>query len=299
MLLNVETSAIAGRASRAAARAADAAGVRVVDETEMDRLSDIADLLIAVWGTSRREAPFPAELLRGISHAGCSVVAAYDDNGALCGAAAAVVSPGGSSVYSLIAGVRPNLADAGVGFALKQHQRAWALTRGFDTMTWTFDPLVSRNARFNLTKLGAQASEYLPNFYGRMGDGINSNDESDRLLAVWPLASERTIECAEGRPEGIELPEFSADDVRLFGPDGYPTLVGVGGELWCRVPTDIVALRGQEPHQAAEWRARIREVFTAAFEAGYTADGVTRTGWYRLVQEAALIQVTESQGDQS
>ena len=51
-------------------------------------------------------------------------------------------------------------------------------------MTWTFDPLVSRNARFNLTKLGAHAVEYLPDFYGAMEDGINSNDEKIHLTLV-------------------------------------------------------------------------------------------------------------------
>lgn len=282
MLLNVEASPLVHQAREAATRAARVAGVRIEDETGMDRLRDIAALLISVWGTSQEAAPIPADLLRSISHAGCNVTAAYGSDGILCGAAVAIVAPENSSTYSLIAGVLPGIVDAGVGFALKLHQRAWALERGFETMTWTFDPLVSRNARFNLTKLGAYAAEYVEDFYGLMEDEINVNDESDRLVAVWPLTSSRVVDCSEGYPEIIELPDLPADAVRGTGPDGHPMLVQQGGSLWCRVPTDILALRTGSPPLAAEWRIRVREVFAEAFAAGRIADGVTRTGWYRL-----------------
>jgi predicted GNAT superfamily acetyltransferase len=285
MLLKIEAGPFVSQAQVVAARAADIARVQIVDEHEMDRLRDVAALLISVWGTSRHGAPIPADLLRSISHAGCNVTAAYDLNGTLCGAAVAIVSPETPSMYSLIAGVLPGLADAGVGFALKQHQRAWALFRGLAAMTWTFDPLVSRNARFNLTKLGAHSSEYVPDFYGPMEDQINSNDESDRLVAVWPLISDHTIACSRGKPRPVEVPDFSANAVRSLGPDGHPVLIDVGGSLWCRVPTDIVALRGQNPDQAAAWRGCIREIITTAFASGYTARGVTRAGWYRLTTE--------------
>ncbi len=56
---------------------------------------------------------------------------------------------------------------------MKLHQRAWAIARGIPVIEWTFDPLVARNAYFNIRKLGAMPVEYLPNFYGIMGDGIN------------------------------------------------------------------------------------------------------------------------------
>jgi predicted GNAT superfamily acetyltransferase len=282
MLLNVEASPLVHQAQETASRAAGLAKVRIEDETDMDQLRSVAALLISVWGTSQEAAPIPADLLRSISHAGCNVAAAYDESGVLCGAAVAIVAPENSSIYSLIAGVLPGIADAGVGFALKLHQRAWALERGFETMTWTFDPLVSRNARFNLTKLGAHAAEYVEDFYGLMEDEININDESDRLVAVWPLASDRVVDSSQGYPEIIDLPDFSPGAVLGTGPDGHPMLVEQGGVLWCRVPTDILALRAGLPALAAEWRIRVREVFTEAFAAGRIADGVTRTGWYRL-----------------
>lgn len=287
MSLTVEADQLVRQARNAAARAANLARVHVVDEDGMERLRDIAGLFVAVWGTSPSGAPLPADLLRSISHAGCNVTAAYSEGGVLCGAAAAIVSPDNSSMYSLIAGVLPGVADAGVGFAVKQHQRAWALARGMDTMTWTFDPLVSRNARFNLTKLGAHASEYVQDFYGLMDDELNAGDESDRLVAVWPLATSQSIACSEGRPMTVELPTFTADDVRATGPDGNPVLVEAGGSLWCRAPADIVALRGLNPDEATAWRACARGIFQAAFASGHTARGVTRSGWYRLAPGGA------------
>ena len=288
MLLTVEADQIVRQAQDAAARAATLARVQVVDENGMERLRDIAGLFVAVWGTSPSGAPLPADLLRSISHAGCNVTAAYSEGGVLCGAAVAIVSPDNSSMYSLIAGVLPDVADAGVGFALKQHQRAWAVTRGLDTMTWTFDPLVSRNARFNLTKLGAHAAEYVQDFYGLMDDELNANDESDRLVAVWPLTTPQTIACSDGLPMTVELPAFTADDVRSTGPDGNPVLVETDGSLWCRVPADIVSLRGVNPDEATAWRACAREIFRTAFASGHTARGVTRAGWYRLAPGGAL-----------
>jgi predicted GNAT superfamily acetyltransferase len=287
MSLNLEASPLVRQAQGAAARAAGVARLRVVDESDLKRLRDVEALLITVWGTSEHGAPIPTDLLRSISHAGCNVTAAYSDNGTLCGAAAAIVSPGNLSMYSLIAGVLPGLADGGVGFALKQHQRAWALARGIETMTWTFDPLVSRNARFNLTKLGANATEYLENFYGQMDDEINANDQSDRLVAVWPLTSDESVACSEGFPAVTVLPAFSPAEVRSTGPDGQPNSVEVDGSLWCRVPTDIVALRGEDSDKAAAWRVNVREIFTTAFASGRSTTGVTRDGWYRLATGGA------------
>ena len=285
MLLNVDTSPLVRQALSSAARAANLAHVDIVDEFEMDRLRDVASLLVTVWGTSQQGAPIPSDVLRSISHAGCNVAVAYDVNGSLLGSAVAIVSPENSSTYSMIAAVLPGVTDRGVGFALKQHQRAWALARGLGTMIWTFDPLVSRNARFNLTKLGAHSLEYIRDFYGLMEDDINSNDVSDRLVAVWPLTTDRAIACSQGEPEPVELPDYSPDDVRTLGPDGRPVLIEVGASLWCRVPADIVALRGQNADEAAAWRSCIREILVTAFASGHAARGVTRTGWYRLTTQ--------------
>ena len=139
MSLSLEAGPVARQAAEAATAAAAKAGVLVVDEHDRDQLRDVEGLLIAIWGMSPHGAPIPFDLLRSISHAGCNVSAAYyrEDNFAgqlsgLCHLAGARLNSG------LIAGVLPGTGDKGVGFALKQHQRAWSLARGIESMTWTF-----------------------------------------------------------------------------------------------------------------------------------------------------------------
>lgn len=278
---------ITAQAQAAAQSAAQAAGVVVSDEGSIAGFLEIEALFNQVWLLPPGESAIPSELLRSISHAGCNVTAARDQTGRIIGAAAAIVTPRSpskqaQSMYSLIAGVASGLSDRGVGFALKQHQRAWGLARDLTEMTWTFDPLVSRNARFNLSKLGAYASEYAIDFYGPMQGDMNANDESDRLVAVWPLMSDESAACSEDRPIPAERPSWRPTDVLRFGPDGDPVLVSAHGVLWCRVPTDIVALRAQNPQVATEWRRSIRSIFTDVFASGHIARGVSPDGWYRF-----------------
>lgn len=282
MSFTVESDVAADQARTAATAAALKAGVRIVDEHEIDRFQDVDRLFTTVWGLTSAGRPIPPELLRSMSHGGARVTAAYDAENTLCGAAVLIGSANDPSVYSLIAGVLPRAVERGVGFAIKQHQRAEALERGIDRMLWTFDPLVSRNARFNLTKLGASTSEYIDNFYGQMEGAINANDESDRLVAIWKLNSDRAITASEGRVLELERPTFTSSDVRAVGPDGAPVLVEAAGSLWCRVPHDVVALRHENPELAAEWRSCIRTVLSTAFASGYCASWVSRDGWYRL-----------------
>ena len=73
---------------------------------------------------------------------------------------------------------------------MKLHQQQWALDRGIEWIVWTFDPLVQRNAWFNIAILGAEVHEYLPYFYGTMTDAINAGDDSDRLLMAWSTATD-------------------------------------------------------------------------------------------------------------
>ncbi|MDP5226263.1 MULTISPECIES: hypothetical protein [Arthrobacter] len=293
---SLEPHPVAAQARQAAEDAARTAGVTVVDEHDLEKQRDIDALLVQIWGTSPQGSPVPFDILRAISHAGCNITAAYRPDGTLCGAAVAIVTPGSTATYSLIAGVAPGTGDRGVGFALKQHQRAWSLERGIDTMTWTFDPLVSRNARFNLAKLGAHVSEYTRNFYGLMEDEINAGDESDRLTAVWPLATRTAVDCSEGRPRAVELPDLADAAVLGTGPDGEPHLLGHGETLWVRAPRDIVSLRAQDPALASAWRMALRNVLEPAFASGRVADGVTRTGWYRLSPTLVENTVAAAQG---
>src|SRR5215471_13620977 len=101
---------------------------------------------------------------------------------------------------SHIAGALPSYRDRGVGYALKLKQRGIVLAQGIDLITWTFDPLESRNARFNFHKLGATCNIYLRNLYGAMRDKLNAGLPSDRFQVDWRIASPRV----EARLRGKE-----------------------------------------------------------------------------------------------
>jgi predicted GNAT superfamily acetyltransferase len=272
------TAEIIESAAGHAAAAASVAGVRIESAWDPRRLHAVAELLGQVWGTVPGQSPLTPDVLRAIAHAGGVVHVAEAATG-LVGAAAAIFGPPASrSAYSMIAGARSS--DRGVGFALKQAQRAWALGYGVTSFIWTFDPLVSRNARFNLVKLGAVARQYTVDFYGSLDDEINRNDETDRLTVRWVLTGERAIMAAQGRPFPVERPHTSDDAPRA--PDGGPLAVRAAGVLWCRVPEDIVTLRRRDPGEAIRWRLAVRGVLGRAFAEGLVATAMTRDGWYRL-----------------
>lgn len=271
--------------AEAAARAAShRAGVVVDDVEEMTGLRQVSELLVSVWGRTPEGVPMPSEVMRGLAHAGGCTTAAFDTTGALVGAATLAVAAPCGTTYSLIAAVAPGGSDRGVGHAMKLHQRAWALRRGFRTMVWTFDPLVSRNARFNLTKLGAVADEYAPGFYGRMADHINGSGEADRLVACWQLDSGRAADAARGAPEGPTGATGPVRTARLLadGPDGQPMLAEDAAGRWLRVPRDVVELRRRSPREAEHWRSAVRDAFVDAFDHGLAATHTSRDGWYLL-----------------
>ncbi len=148
-------------------------------------LREVADLFSRVWAAPQ-VPPMPHDIMRSLVHAGGRVHAAFRD-GRLIGAAVVVFgAPAGASCYSLIAGVSPGTEGGGIGLALKLAQRAWALQAGAGRMVWTFDPLLRRNATFNISRLGALGTEYLVDFYGEVADGVN-DPETDRLAVAWDL----------------------------------------------------------------------------------------------------------------
>ncbi|MET9661130.1 GNAT family N-acetyltransferase, partial [Streptomyces sp. NPDC006510] len=169
------------------------------------------------------------------------------------------------------------------GFAVKQHQRAWSLARGITTVTWTFDPLISRNAYFNLAKLGAVPSEYLADFYGAMQDEVNAGTETDRLMVRWELTGERAVGSAAGTPHTVSVDGAAPRSVVALDakPDGRPAVGRQDGDtVLVRIPADAEELRRTDPSLAREWRYALREVLGGLMAEGHTVTGFTRDGWY-------------------
>jgi predicted GNAT superfamily acetyltransferase len=236
---------------------------------DRDDLVAADGLFVAIWGPP---AGLGAELLRAVEHAGGYVAGAYLD-GALVGATMGFRGDhGGPSLHSHITGVLPAARGRGIARTIKLHQREWAAAQGLVAVTWTFDPLVRRNAWFNVARLGAGAAEYLVDFYGAMPDAINAGDESDRLLAVWPTGpgdpSPVPPTLDRARPVLVDRGEGPA---RVAAPDSDRVLVAT--------PADIEAVRRTDPGLARAWRAAVREVLRGEMARG-AVTGFTRDGDY-------------------
>ncbi len=257
---------------------------------ELDDLADLealAQLFASVWGRLG-EPPINSDILKALALSGNYLSGAYAD-GQLIGGLVGWLGgtpPGDLHMHSHILGVVPGRERHGLGFDLKQHQRRWCLARGVSVMEWTTDPLVRRNAYFNLTKLGAEAPEYFVNFYGQMKDGINAGEESDRLLIRWHLDSERAQEAAAGESHETDAESLLASSggaVLSVGSHGEPLARESSARvLLCQVPEDIVELRRRDPALGRSWRVALRDAITKAMAARYVITGATRAGWYVL-----------------
>jgi predicted GNAT superfamily acetyltransferase len=268
------------------------AGVTVRELSDVADLQAVTDMLGEIWGpTDDIGPPVKSDLLRALAHARNYVAGAFDDNDALRGALVGFLGEDddGVHLHSHILGVAATGVSRGVGFALKLHQRAWALGRGHDVVEWTFDPLVRRNAFFNLTKLGGELHSYHVNFYGAMGDVQNGDDDSDRVTLRWNLRADRVVAAAAGVPR-VPQPHrngSSPEVVLALGDEGQPVIrepSGDGAALILQLPEDIVALRRARPDLGHAWRRALRDSLTGALASGYHCDGLTRAGEYVLTQ---------------
>jgi predicted GNAT superfamily acetyltransferase len=217
------------------------------------QIHEAAAVLREVWVGDRDS--MPPNLMRALAHAGNYVVGMYDGDRMVGASIAFFAPPAARSMHSHITGVLPGLQSRGLGRLLKQHQREWAFARDVGHITWTFDPLVARNAHFNLRVLGARITEYLVDHYGPMDDGLNRGDETDRIMVSWALAAP---------------PAPTPADDRVVAS--------------VAVPYDIETMRREAPADAAAWRVRVREEFLARLAEGLVAAGFDDERGYLFVR---------------
>jgi predicted GNAT superfamily acetyltransferase len=200
--------------------------------------------MIATWGQHQL---LPREVIVALAESGNVPWGAFE-GGELVGYVlgwAGVTTEDGLHLHSHMLAARPQRRHRGIGYALKLAQRAQALDQGIRVVRWTFDPLLARNAYFNLTKLGAVADRFGRDFYGEMTDTLNRGERSDRLVVRWDLDREpgpRTLE-----------------------PAARVT-----------IPQDHLALRSEDPEDAAGWRDRVAEALEVHLTAGLVAAGFER-----------------------
>jgi predicted GNAT superfamily acetyltransferase len=253
--------------------------VRIREISALGELEAVVRLYDRIWARDKNP-PLTTELLRAFSKAGNYVAAAFANDGELVGACVGFfAAPAHEALHSHIAGVSPAVRGRRVGFALKLHQRAWALLRGTSLIAWTFDPIVSRNAYFNVVKLGARPVEYLPNFYGAMHDGINGGDDSDRLLVHWRLDAPAVVAAGLGSSSSANADEARA--LLTVSDLNAPVLRATeAAVVLVAVPEDIEALRATYPGLAKEWRVAVREALSGLLAGGGEVTGFVRPGGY-------------------
>jgi len=233
----------------------ESAGLDIRALTSVDGVHAASRVFDEVWTGER--STMPANILRALEHAGNYVVGVYDGDRMLGASAAFFGPPAEHTLHSHITGVLPSAQGRGIGRAVKEHQRAWARERGVERITWTFDPLIARNAYFNLEVLGAEVVEYLVDHYGAMADDMNRGDASDRILVSWPV---------------------SAEEAAPASPAAGAVVATVG------IPRDIAALRAASPADAARWRIGVRERFRALTADGLRVAGFDRARGYLFVR---------------
>lgn len=270
-------------------------------------LSKVESLQRLVWSGSETDI-VPIHLLVAAIHNGGLIIGAYreikvGDQADLIGFVFGF--PGFDFVQdslrpkhvSHMLAVHPEHRDSGLGFALKRAQWQMVRHQGLDLISWTYDPLLSRNAHLNIAKLGAVCNKYRREVYGDMRDGLNMGLPSDRFEVDWWLNTkrvERRLSRRSRRP--LDLAHYFAGGAEIINPTtigdhGWsipgeitlPSEVDEGMDDWERVslllmeiPFDFQGLKKNNEDLAKNWRQHSRNLFEELFRRGYLVTDFVR-----------------------
>ncbi|MEK3889336.1 GNAT family N-acetyltransferase [Bacillus sp. FSL K6-3431] len=172
-------------------------------------------------------------------------------------------------------GIHPDHRGKGIGSMLKGVQKEKASEMGYDLITWTFDPLETRNAYLNLSKLRAVCDTYMENCYGEINDGLNNGLPTDRFKVEWWLESEHIGKSFQAQtPIGIIPWEMTNNDLPKLGD--FDSLSDERS-IHVPVPVDFQMLKRKDSGLALDWRMKTRKVFQTFFAKGYTAIALEKT----------------------
>ncbi len=237
-----------------------------------------------VWGLADRDV-IPLTLIIATKEAGSIWVGAFDGL-ELAGFAFGFLGMehGSLILHSHMLAVREPYRDLDLGRRLKLAQRERALTMRIQEMTWTFDPLQSKNAHLNFGKLGVVSDVYRIDFYGPETSSVLHQNGTDRLWVKWPVASRRVRDRLQGkdyRPEVLDA--FSRlQPLVQFNGDGRPLRNDLSAALArqriaIQIPSDIGAVEQKDLGLARGWRQATRWAFTEALRAGFFVAEFCRT----------------------
>jgi predicted GNAT superfamily acetyltransferase len=254
------------------------------DLQSLDDLRRVESLEQEVWGISDRDV-LPLTMIVATKEAGSIWLGAFD-GAQLVGFAFGFVGTerGQLMVHSHMLAVRDQYRDLDLGYKLKLAQRERALGMRIPSMTWTFDPLQSRNAHLNFGKLGVISETYKVDFYGPETSSLLHRNSTDRLWVKWPMASRRVQQRLQGKDRRAELLEVLSRLLPLirFNGDGKPVRTDLAAALTrqriaIEIPSDIQFVEQKDPDLAREWRMATRWAFTEALKAGFFVAEFCRT----------------------
>ena len=231
------------------------------DIETLDEMHEVEELQREIWGVSDLDI-YPALALRPQKEVGAILMGAFVE-GRMVGFVFGFpgIFEGETIIHSDMLGVTSEFRSQSLGYLLKCAQRDAALDRGIKRITWTFDPLQSRNAHLNFGKLGVIADRYLVNYYGETSSFLHRSG-TDRLWVTWLLDSDRVASKIDRR-EVTKTPDLDLPALVRVGENGEPV---VNTDL--RNEKLIIEIPGEV--NAEVWREPTRAAFTTALDAGYT-----------------------------
>lgn len=253
-----------------------------------DEMTAVEDLQRLVWPGSDTQIT-PGHLLLASVHNGGLLLGAFIEQrlvGFVYGFLGMEETPEGTRLkhHSHMLAVHPDYRSHGIGFTLKRAQWQMVRRQGIERITWTYDPLMSRNAWLNVTKLGAVCNTYLEEYYGMMQDELNAGLPSDRFQVDWWLNSRRVnLRLSKKRRGALDLAHYLSAEILIVNPshaseDGWPeppqeaSLPGdskLPNILLVEIPADISGLKAAHTQIALRWRFSTREIFQHLFRQGY------------------------------
>ncbi|MGD2251610.1 MAG: GNAT family N-acetyltransferase [Anaerolineales bacterium] len=265
----------------------------MADRIKIRRLEGVEDaaqveeVQRAVWPGSETEV-VPAHAMLAIGENGGVLIGAFDGD-RLVGYVLGFLGTDSKSPErpamarlkhcSHMLGVHPDFRDKNIGYRLKCAQREAVVEQGIRLITWTYDPLLSRNAQLNIRRLGAVCNTYKRNIYGELRDGINIGLPTDRFEVEWWVTSARVVSrLNEARPP-LDLANFLGAGAQKINPPTYdendlPTPAATPSQLEAplllvEIPSDFLVVKQQDRELALAWRLHTRELFEQAFAQGY------------------------------
>jgi predicted GNAT superfamily acetyltransferase len=279
--------------------------IRILDTPQ--QMDEVEALQRLVWPGSETDV-IPAHMLLAAIHNGGLLLGAFVQDqlvGILFGFPGFYTTPDGPRLkhHSHILGVRQDWNDKGIGYSLKRAQ--WQLVRkqGIDRITWTYDPLLSRNAHLNISRLGAVCKTYIRSEYGEMRDELNIGLPSDRFKLDWWLNSRRVEHrLSRGSRPSLTVSHYRAAGAVFFKARSKPGSLlqppaissSLEGKLLLvEIPSDFLSLKVAHMKLAQSWRECTRQFFENAFAFRYLVTDFIhdhQRSFYVLTLEDAILQ---------